>query len=148
MKVKMADAMPMGGVFRIRVFRKGKLVKSWEDKNLIVSGGRAAAAELIAGAGEGKRIAKIAFGTSGAVPTPDDTKITGAFVKRLSGVSFPALGRAEFSWELTESEANGMKIMEFGLLCEDGTLWARKIGIEPLPKNSDFALEGEWIISH
>ena len=147
-KAETADTMGMSGMLRVRVFRKGVLVDGWEDRNLIVSGGRAAAAILIAGMGDGKRIAKIAFGTDGRVPTPDDTKITGAFVKRLSDVSFPETGHASFSWRLLESEANGLKIAEFGLLCEDGTLWARKIRGEALAKGSDISLEGEWVISH
>jgi hypothetical protein len=41
-----------------------------------------------------------------------------------------------------------LKIIEFGLLCEDGTLWARKIREEAIPKEADISLEGEWIIIH
>ena len=132
----------------MRVYQGGELIETFEDKNLIVSTARDAAAKLIAGNGEGKHIAKIAFGTNGNIPTPDDTEITSSFVKELSGVSFPAVGQAEFSWKLAASEANGKAICEFGLLCEDGTLWARKVRSEAIPKDQDISLEGEWLINH
>ena len=148
MKNRFVDTMPMKGRFRLRAYRAGKLVETWEDKNLIVDGARRAAAELIAGVGTGKHIAGIAFGTRAAAPTPDDTEITEAFVKKLDGVTFPLPGQACFSWRLDASEANGMDIIEFGLLTEDGTLWARKVREKAIPKAGDIALEGEWIISH
>jgi hypothetical protein len=96
---------------------------------------------------EGKSIARIAFGTSGDVPTPEDTEITGPFVKPLSGVSFPETGGVEFQWDLLSTEANGKAILEFGLLCADGTLYARRNRATPINKDSDIALEGQWIIN-
>ena len=138
----------MRGIFRMRVYRSGKLVETYEDDNLIVDGARAAVAALIAGEGAEKHIAKIAFGTNGSVPTPDDTELESAFVKPLSGVSYPKTGHAKFTWQLLANEANGLKIIEFGLLCKDGTLWARKVREEAIPKASDIAIVGEWIITH
>jgi hypothetical protein len=148
MKIRFREAMPMQGCFTMRVYRRGKLIEEYKDRNLIVNGAREAAARLIAGAGSGKHIAKIAFGTSGNIPTPDDAEITSPFIKPLSGVSYPGEGVAEFHWSLLASEANGKAILEFGLLCEDGTLWARKVRAEAIPKEADIALEGEWQINH
>jgi hypothetical protein len=138
----------MRGCFILRVYKRGKLIERYQDHNLIVSGAQAAAAQLLAGAGQGKYISKIAFGTNGNVPTPDDTEIASPFTKRVSAYSFPATGHVEFKWNLLSNEANGMRIFEFGLLCEDGTLWARKIRQEAIPKEADISLEGEWIIIH
>jgi len=39
-----------------------------------------------------------------------------------------------------------MAINEFGLLTSDGTLFARKNRNTPINKDSDIALEGQWII--
>ena len=146
MKIQFRETMPMRGCFRMRVYRKGKLIDQYEDRNLIVNGARLAAAQLIAGAGSGKHISKIAFGTNGNIPTPDDAAIASPFVKNLDGAAYPVLGQAEFSWKLLATEANGKAIIEFGLLCEDGTLFARKVRGEAIPKGPDIALEGEWII--
>lgn len=146
MKMQFREVFPMRGVFTMRVYRKGKLIEVYTDNNLLVNGAKDAATHLLAGDSEGKHISKIGFGTSGNIPTPDDTAISSPFVKNISAVGYPALGHAEFSWRLAESEANGKLIMEFGLFCEDGTLFARKVRKKAIPKESDIALEGEWII--
>lgn len=146
MSIKISEAMPMRGRFTMRVFKGDKLIERFEDHNLIVNGARRSAASLIAGMGTDKHISKIAFGTSGNIPTPDDTKITDPFIKAITSVVFPSDGVAEFRWRLNANEANGKAIIEFGLLCEDGTLWSRKIREEAIPKDKDMALEGEWQI--
>jgi hypothetical protein len=58
------------GNFRIRICRRGRLIETYEDHNLIVNGARDVMARLIAGDGEGKTITSIALGTNGAIPTP------------------------------------------------------------------------------
>jgi hypothetical protein len=131
----------------MRAFRRGTLIETYQDRNLIVNGARAALAALIAGEGSGKTVSGIAFGTNAAVPAPDDTGITGAFTKTLDGFVFPAPGRAEFRWSLASAEANGLAISEFGLLCADGTLFARKNRAAPIYKDSDITLEGQWLIT-
>jgi hypothetical protein len=52
-----------------------------------------------------------------------------------------------FNWPLAATEANGKEIREFGLFCTDGALFARRIRDRPIYKESDIALEGEWIIT-
>jgi hypothetical protein len=146
MKLQFRETLPMRGCFALRVFRRGKLIEEYRDHNLIVSGAQNAAAHLLAGDGEGKSIKKIAFGTSGNIPTPDDTAIADPFIKPLSAFSYPAPGQVEFKFSLQSNEANGKAILEFGLLCEDDTLFARKIRQEAIPKEPDISLEGEWII--
>jgi hypothetical protein len=146
--MKVADHYPaeLRGEFRMWVYRKGVLIEEYEDRNLIVNGARTAVARLIAGDGTGKNINRIAFGTSGAAPSPDNTAITGAFTKSLLGHSYPVTGQALFSWNLLTTEANGKGILEFGLLCADGTLFARKTRAKALEKDSDISVEGQWLI--
>jgi hypothetical protein len=136
----------MRGVFNLRIYRHGKLVETYRDNNLIVDNAREVAARLISGAGAGRNITSIAFGASGSTPQPGDTAITEAYTKGVESVSYPAAGHAEFRWNLLTAEANGLDIFEFGLICGDGTLYARKVRDRAFPKNADFALEGEWII--
>jgi hypothetical protein len=146
MKMNFREAMLMKGCFIMRVYKSGKLIEVYEDHNLIVNGAKDAAAHLLAGDIDGKYISKIAFGTSGNIPTPDDTALKEPFIKKISAVGYPALGHVEFRWNLLASEANGKGITEFGLVCEDGTLFSRKVRDKAIPKESDIALEGEWII--
>lgn len=146
MKVNIQEAAGLQGIFRLKVFKKGKLIETYEDHNLIVSGAKEALAHLLAGQGTGKNLTSIGFGTNGAVPLPEDTALKNAFVKDVTKITFPSAGHVEFSWDLLTSEANGKEIIEFGLLLSDGTLFSRKTRIKPISKDSDIALEGQWEI--
>jgi hypothetical protein len=88
----------------------------------------------------------IALGTNGTPPAPGDTEITDPFTKAVESVEYPAPGQVRFNWLVAENEANGMAVMEFGLICADGTLFARYVRQTPLNKDSDFLLEGDWTI--
>jgi hypothetical protein len=136
----------MRGLFTMRLYKKGKLIETYQDNNLIVDAAREIAAQLISGAGAGRTITHIAFGVSGASPQPSDTAITDPYSKAVESISYPAFNQAQFHWNLHTTEANGKDIFEFGLICADGTLYARKVRDRAFPKNADFALEGEWII--
>jgi hypothetical protein len=146
MKMSLRDTDRLRGCFRIQVYRRGILVEEYEDRNLIVNGAKTAMARLIAGQVTGKSVNRIAFGTSANVPTPNDTAITQAFIKPISGFVYPGYNQVEFDWSLATTEANGKAISEFGLLCADGALFARKTRVQPLNKDSDIALEGQWIL--
>jgi hypothetical protein len=134
------------GHFNLQVYRKGKLAEKHEDRNMITNAAHGVMARLLAGNFTDRNISKIAFGTSGNVPAPGNTEIQNPFVKPLGTVSFPSDNAVQFSWLLLETEANGLAIREFGLLCENDTLFARRNRAEPINKNSDIALEGQWII--
>jgi hypothetical protein len=142
----MKEAAAMGGRLTVRVFKDGKLVDSFVDENLIVDGARAQMAHLIGGAVAGRTVTKIAFGTSGTEADYEDDEITEAFVKSISGVSFPTANSARFEWELDVDENNGKAIIEFGLVCEDGTLFSRRVRALPINKEDDISLEGSWEI--
>jgi len=149
MKIVFRETMPpMRGYFNMRVFKAGKLIEEYREHNQIVSGARTAVAMHLMGECEGGHIAKIAFGTSGNVSTPDFTAITDPYIKPLLGASLLTPTKVEFKWNLRTDEAKGKKIIEFGLLCENETLFARKVRTEgAIPMDSDISLEGEWIIS-
>jgi hypothetical protein len=134
------------GAFRIRVWKNGVLAEESGDRNMIVDGARFEMARLAAGDAEDRHIAYIALGTNGTPPDPGDTEITEPFVKAVESAGYPAPGQVRFKWRVAENEANGMAVREFGLLCADGTLYARYVRKEPLNKDSDFLLEGDWTI--
>jgi hypothetical protein len=140
-------AVWMRGEFSIKIYRCGILIEEYRDDNLIVNGARIVMAHLASGDGSGKPINRIAFGTNGAVPSPSNTVITSPFIKAVTGFSYPASGQIQIDWKLMVGEANGKAIMEFGLLCSDGTLFARKNRSKAIEKDSDISLEGQWIIT-
>jgi len=119
---KFVEEAPMRGVFEMKVFKDEKLIDKILEENLIVNGARQQMARLIAGEGNGRTIAKIAFGTSGTEPTPADTAIANQWAKTISGHSYPESGRVQFDWELLVTENNGMAILEL-----IGNCWLLKI---------------------
>jgi hypothetical protein len=146
MKIEAKEKTAMHGILRYRkIFRDGR-VETHEEENLIVDTARDQMAHLIAGVTEERHVSFIAFGTDGSVAELTDTEITDPFIKAISGVDYPVPGQVRFNWNVAETEMNGKAVLEFGLLCEDGTLFARRIRQTPLNKDSDFSLEGDWTI--
>jgi hypothetical protein len=142
-------AKPLRGIFRIRAKdADGNIIWQEEDHNLIVDGARTQMAHLIAGDTEGRNITQIKFGTNGDAAALGDTEITDPFTTDISSIEYPAFNQVQFNWEVARGENNGMGIMEFGLFCADGTLFARFVRDLPLNKDSSFSLEGDWTIEY
>ncbi|SHJ80225.1 hypothetical protein [Desulfofundulus thermosubterraneus] len=140
------EKAPVKGELRLRIYRKGRLMEVWEDENLVVDAGRSVMAKLIGGQA-GLNVNRVAFGTNATDPAPGDTAIQNAFIKPISAVSYPTATQVRFDFTLLESEANGLSIREFGLLCANGTLFARRTrGGKTIDKDSDLAIEGQWTI--
>jgi len=143
--MKMSDDTHLHGEFRLVVRRNGVVIEEYEDHNMIMSVAKDAMAHLIAGNGSGKTITKIGFGTNGNGPAPGDTALTGSYSKNVASASYPAIGQVQFNWSLATTEANGMSIREFGLVCGDSTLFARKTR-GAIEKQDDISLDGSWTI--
>lgn len=140
------DTLVLKGVFELRKYDvDDNLIETYIEENLIVNGGRTAIATLLAAATSGKAVTKIGFGTNGADPVLTDTALTGSFVKAVAGFTYPATGQVRFSWSLELSEGNGMTIREYGLICTDNTVFARKTRAE-IAKDNTVRLEGFWTI--
>lgn len=143
--MNVTDETTLRGEFVMRVYRKGELVEEYVDKNMIMNVAKDAMARLIGGSGTGKTITKIGFGTNATAPTPDNTALTDAYSKNTNTPTYPTTGQVAFGWNLGTSEANGKAIAELGLICSDGTLFARKVrGV--INKDADLSLDGTWTI--
>lgn len=139
------DEAILRGDFEIRIYKDGRLIEEYSDHNMIMAAARDALARLVGGSGNGKVITKIGVGTNGTDPSPADTKLTGGYAKNITGCSYPATGEARFAFTIAAGEANGMAIREFGLLCSDNTLFARKSrGV--IEKADDIEITGTWTI--
>jgi hypothetical protein len=140
------------GILRYNVYRhltgEKILIEKFEDHNLILTGARIQMAHLTAGDVEGRHVTQIAFGTNGTNPDVSDTIITNPYKKAVSGFEYPDAGNVKFNWGLGVGEANGLAILEFGLLTADGTLYSRRVRESGLPiyKQPDISLEGSWEI--
>lgn len=143
--MKFVDSACLRGDFEIRVFRNGVEIEHYQDKNMIMASARDALARLIGGNGSGKVVTRIGVGVNGTDPKPTDTGLKDGYAKNVNGCTYPATGEACFAFTIAAGEANGMAIREFGLLCSDGTLFARKTrGI--IEKADDIEITGTWTI--
>ena len=139
------DEARLRGSFEIRVFKAGRELEHYHDDNMIMASARDALARLIGGDGSGKTVTKIGVGTNGNGPTPNDKGLTSAYSTAVAGCTYPATGEARFSFTIGAGEANGKSLREFGLLCSDGTLFARKTrGV--IEKADDIEITGTWTI--
>lgn len=136
------------GVFKLLIIEAatGKILEDYEDNNLVVTLGKANTAQLLAGTTSGKKISKIAVGIGTAAPDVADTSLTTPFIKNVDGYSFPAANEVLFTWTIGTAEANGLNITEFGLLNDNGDLFARKIR-SVIVKSSAIMLVGTWKIT-
>lgn len=145
----MPDQAPWpSGVLRVDVFCHGRLVESDTGGNLVVAGHGPIQAALLSGNGAGKNLAQIGFGSNTAVPVPGNTDLSAdAYFKPLDGISFPAANQIAVAFSLGLFEALGISLSEYGLLTSDGTLYARRVRISPLLKDSSIQLTGTWTIT-
>ena len=141
------EVSPAKGELCYEIRRDGRLVESVSGCNLVVVGSKTCLSRLVGGAVTGKQITTIGFGTSGTEPVAGNTALAGAFTKAVDSVTYPASNQVRFAFSLTTAEANGMAIMEFGLLSGDGTLFARKVRSAAFNKDSDVSVAGTWTLT-
>lgn len=145
--MKLTDSAQMCGRLKIWVKKGGKLVEKMDEHNLIVDNAKTVMAHLAGGDVSSRSIAKVAFGENGTAPSASDKEITNPYEKDVDSVEYPQDGQVTFHFSLGSAEANGKMILEFGLLCADGTLFARRIRSEALAKEQDITIDGEWTIA-
>lgn len=136
------------GLFYLEIIcaKTGVILEKYQDNNLVVNSGRTAVVTLLGAGGTTKNLTQLSVGTNGTAPAGTDTAITGAFTKALGTVSYPTISSVKYEFQLGAGDANGIGIREFGILCADDTLFARKTR-ELINKNSDIILNGTWTIS-
>ncbi|ABO49756.1 hypothetical protein Dred_1222 [Desulforamulus reducens MI-1] len=148
MKFNFKENESVKGRLDLKIRRKGVLVEEWGE-NLVVDAGRDGLAKLLGGQ-TGYSITKIALGSRGEDPAPGDTLVnafTDVFKKAISSVSYPASGQVQFSFIITEADANGLSIRQFGLVCSNDVLFAHRTRDgKTIDKDDDISIEGTWTI--
>lgn len=139
------------GDFVLRVYKRGELIETFEQKNLIVVGSQQTHAHLLGGDVANRSVTEIAFGIGTAAAAFGNTTLTSPYAKTLDGVTYPASNQVQFAFSLglagADTGAYGMAISEFGLMTPGGVLYARKVRSAPLNFNSDISFQGSWTIS-
>ena len=135
------------GFLLLRVFQRGELIEEFSGGNLVLDSRREIKAHLLAGDTTNNVVSKIGFGSNGAASALGNTLLATPFVKNIASVTYPNAGQATFNFTLDTGEANGLNILEFGLLTYSGRLYARKVRGAILEKISAISLTGAWTIT-
>lgn len=145
------DVNKICGDINLKLYRKGKLIDEIKDHNLVVDTGRRRLAELIAGK-TNFIINQIGFGSSNNSESADDTGLENQMLFPLrpieqDGVTSKVEGLdAIFYFVLYENEAVGFDIREFGLFCEDGSMFSHRVRNGSIYKDSDIEIRGSWTL--
>lgn len=135
------------GVLCYEIRSGGRVIETVRERNLIVDNSRTIHAKLLGGSFANQPVTQFGVGTNGTAPASGNTALSGAFLKAVDSVTFPAAGQVQFAFSLASGEANGMAILEFGLLTANNTLYARRVRSSALNKASDISISGTWTIS-
>lgn len=135
---------PCRGDFHLAVYKGGEIIGRVDDHNLVVDAGRIRLAELAAGK-SGSCITKIGVGSGSTAEAADDTELEGQQLFPLTSATVD--GRdARFDFLIDNSQANGLKIHEFGLFCADGTMFSHRVRTGLIEKEDDIQIKGYWIL--
>ncbi|MCI7055788.1 MAG: hypothetical protein MR866_02055 [Selenomonadaceae bacterium] len=135
---------PCRGDFHLAVYKGGEIIDRVDDHNLVVDAGRIRLAELAAGKSSAC-ITKIGVGSGSTAEAADDTELEGQQLFPLTSATVD--GRdARFDFLIDNSQANGLKIHEFGLFCADGTMFSHRVRTGLIEKEDDIQIKGYWIL--
>jgi len=156
--------MPCSGILSVRAKDlTGKEIFAFDDHNMIMTATKETLAHLVGGDVMGKSVSHVALGNKSTTPSPDNNSIGGiltdnlvsgqnlsagvicAYLKSIANHTYPQPGRIMFSWELDYGEANGLVINEYGLVCSDLTMFARKTR-GTVTKDNGMHIAGQWTI--
>jgi hypothetical protein len=144
-----AEGLPVPtGTLHIKAYDdKGNFL--WEEttKNLIVNDGKTQICHLLAADVANRSITTIGFGTNNTAPAAGDTALTGSFTKAIGAASYPTATSVQFAWTLATTEANGITIYEFGLICANSKLFSR-LTRGGIAKTNAISLVGTWTLSY
>lgn len=136
------------GTLQLAAYDKdGNLLWQEFHKNLIVNDGREQFCHLLAGDVTNRSITQIGFGTNSTATIVTDTALTGSFAKAIGAITYPAINSVLINWTLGTTEANGMTIYEFGLLCANGKLFSRLVRTGGIVKTNAIQLVGTWTLT-
>lgn len=148
MSYTLIDNSIMTGSFSLIVRDlQGNIIEQYSDHNTITTNAKEAMALLVSqGVDANEKVIKfLGVGTDSDPATPSDDKLTNPYFVDLITYDYPEPGSVRFRFQLSTDDANGMPITEYGLMCKDYTLFARKVR-KVITKNADLVFEISWTI--
>lgn len=156
--MKISESVAPKGRLFLFFERNGKPVKSEIIDNLIVTSGRNAMANLLGGQGGDKNVTKIAMGEGATPASASDTGLTNAATVDITdirigtnleaedGSTFADARVVQFHFVFSRSVGNGLAVREYGLFCNDDTLFSRIVRDAAFTKTDIDSIRGWWQI--
>jgi hypothetical protein len=144
--MKMADKLTpaLEGIFTLNIIdRDNRIVKAYNDHNLIVNKSKQIIATLLGGTGG--PITKIGLGIGTTEAAITDTSLSSPAYYSFTSVEYPEFDIVKFNWYVGYDQLIGVAITEFGLFTADDNLFCRRV-YSAINKNADLALTGAWSI--
>lgn len=150
----------LGQLEIVKRYKDGRVESVLEERNLIVTSGRAAMAVLLSGDDEApdlRTMGAMAWGDGGVnpgaplaplPPQPSDSGLANELLRKQLGSGdhdFPSSTTVRFIATIEQNELNGQGVSEAALFTKDGVLFARKT-FAVLTKTEDFEFEFRWSI--
>ena len=136
------------GEIHLEVCRDKKVIKRFDDHNLVVDVGRKRLAALAAGkvgSYTESYITHIGLGSGSTEETVNDTALENQQLFPLTSVEVN--GRdVQCNFFIANNEAVGLSIHELGLFCTDGTMFSHRVRPGVIEKYEDIELKGYWIL--
>ncbi|MBM4394350.1 MAG: hypothetical protein FJ087_01515 [Deltaproteobacteria bacterium] len=144
--VKEAFPLPKGVLELVFLDGQGNRIGYVKSPNMVVAAGRGMMAAAM-----GSVINRVAVGTNGASPTPDDVApLAEQFAVVPTGITYPDARSVQVAFTVAADQYNGHVIREFGLerlAGETYTLFARKAFPDGFAKTADVVIQGTWTVT-
>ncbi len=140
----MVSGITIRGEVRATIFRRGRVVGQWCERNLVTSSGADALVRMAIDSLEAP-ISAVGFGAGSVAPTLADGGLQTPLLWRpVDDITRPSAGTLRVAWSLPAGLINSGVLRELGLRGTDATLFARRVRDEDIPMDSDISLEGVW----
>ncbi len=138
------DTIKINGVLQLKAYQGDNLIWDHEDNNLIVSSGYLALLSGLSG-NSNKNISKVQVGTNSTATNKNDVNISNPLDIDITSFD-PTSSKLTIYFTFGEMQGNDQSWSEFGLICADGSLFARKV-VPTFTKIQDLTIEGIWTIN-
>lgn len=138
------EQLKINGVLTLKAYKNGRLEWVKKDNNLIVSNGYISLLNALIGTAN-KYISKVQIGTNGITAVAGDTAITNPVDLTIDSTTITS-SKLTINFSMDAATGNGTTFAEFGLILQDGGLFARKAWA-PFEKIVDLTINGTWEIN-
>lgn len=138
------ESLKATGTLHVKELRRGRVLREWQEHNIVVDVGRTREAELLAGTSTAA-IKYVGVGTGTAAASVLDTGLTDCAYTEVTKAEV-GNSKVRFDFKVDSKTANGLKISEFGLFAADKVMFSHRVRKGTIDKDDETEIEGDWTI--